>query len=161
MKADGRSPTANHQDVESIDAIVNAAYALISGLAGQERDWNRVRSLFLPQARLIPISRQPGVRAPDEGTPEPLDLDSYIARVSEYFSTNGFFEKEIARRTEQFDRIAHVFSTYESRHQPDDPEPFMRGINSIQLFHDGRRWWIVTIYWQQERPEHPIPAEYL
>ena len=61
---------------------------------------------------------------------------------------------------EQFDRIAHVFSSYESRHRPDDPKPFMRGINSIQLFHDGRRWWIVTLYWQQD-PDHPIPGEYL
>jgi hypothetical protein len=58
----------------------------------------------------------------------------------------GFYEKEIARRTEQFGNIAHVWSIYESRHNEDDPEPFMRGINSIQLFNDGKRWWIVNIY---------------
>jgi hypothetical protein len=54
-----------------------------------------------------------------------------------------------------------VWSTYESRHDPNDPKPFMRGINSIQLFHDGTRWWIVSIYWQQEGPEHPVPEKYL
>jgi len=37
----------------------------------------------------------------------------------------------------------------------------MRGINSIQLFYDGSRWWIVSIYWQQESPEYPIPEKYL
>jgi|SRR5207245_1916258 len=66
-----------------------------------------------------------------------------------------------ARRTEQFGHIAHVWSTYESRHSEDDPEPFMRGINSIQLFYDGNRWWIVNIYWQQESVEDPIPEKYL
>ena len=73
-----------------------------------------------------------------------LDVDGYIARVEPYFAENGFYEKEIARRTEQSGQIAHVWSTYESRHREDDPEPFMRGINSIQLFHDGTRWWIVN-----------------
>src|SRR6266487_2848184 len=73
----------------------------------------------------------------------------------------SFYEKEISRRTEQFGHIAHVWSTYESRHNADDREPFMRGINSIQLFHDGSRWWIMTIYWQQESLVDPIPAKYV
>jgi hypothetical protein len=57
--------------------------------------------------------------------------------------------------------IAHVWSTYESRHKEDDPQPFMRGINSIQLLYDDSRWWIVTVYWQHESPEDPIPEKYL
>ena len=88
-------------------------------------------------------------------------MEGWIARVSDYFNENGFFEAEIARLTEQYDQIAHAFSTYESRHSVDDPEPFMRGINSFQLFHDGRRWWILTIFWQQENLEKPIPGKYL
>ena len=90
-----------------------------------------------------------------------LDIDGFIARVRDYVEKNGFYEKEIARRTEQFDQIAHVWSTYESRHKANDPEPFMRGINSIQLFYDESRWWIVSIYWQHESTEHPIPEKYL
>ena len=93
--------------------------------------------------------------------PEALDVEGYIARVTDYFDKNGFFETEVARRTEQYDRIAHAFSSYESRHKADDREPFMRGINSFQLFHDDRRWWIVTIFWQQENPEKRIPEKYL
>ena len=145
----GSLPAANPTDVTSIDAIITAAYESISGPAGQKRDWNRVRSLFIPDARLIPTAKHAGKH--DVGlAPQVLNVESYIARVEPYFQANGFFEKEIARRTEQFGRIAHVWSTYESRHNPDDPEPFMRGINSIQLFDDGSRWWIVTIYWQHE-----------
>jgi hypothetical protein len=148
----------NPADVESIDAIITAAYDGISRPAGEKRNWDRERSLFYPGARLIPTAK-PG--AYDDLEPQMLDVDGFIARVEPYFAEHGFFEKEIGRRTEQFGHIAHVWSTYESRHNVDDPEPFMRGINSIQLFYDGNRWWIVTVYWQQESTAHPIPEKYL
>jgi hypothetical protein len=155
-----RSPArrADPADVESIDAIVTAAYDGISGPAGKKRDWDRERSLYFPGARLIPTAMKAG-GPPSRGSgvarenvdlaPQILDIDGFIARVEPFFEENGFYEKEIARRTEQFGNIAHVWSIYESRHNEDDPEPFMRGINSIQLFNDGKRWWIVNIYWQQ------------
>ena len=157
------APAANPADVVSIDAIITAAYEAISGPAGQKRDWNRERSLFIPGARLIPTAAKPGVTNESEPkiAPQVLDVDGYIERVGDYLETNGFFEREIARRTEQFGHIAHVWSTYESRHQKDDPEPFMRGINSIQLLYDDKRWWIVTIYWQHESPEDRVPEKYL
>jgi len=162
---------ANPADVESIEAIVAAAYDSISGPAGKKRDWDRMRSLFIAGARLIPTAKDAGKHDVDLATgrvrptgglaPQLLDVDAYIARVEPFFATTGFYEKEVARRIEQFGQIAHVWSTYESRHDPNDAEPFMRGINSIQLFCDGNRWWIVTIYWQQESTAHPIPEEYL
>jgi hypothetical protein len=153
---------ANRADVESIDTIVAAAYESISGPAGSKRDWNRLRSLFIPGARLIPTAKKAGeTNTGAEIAPQLLDIDGFIARVTDYVETNGFFEREIARRTEQFGRIAHVWSTYESRREANDPEPFMRGINSIQLFHDGKRWWIVSIYWQHETTGYPIPGKYL
>jgi hypothetical protein len=149
---------ANPSDVASIDAIITAAYDAISGPAGEKRNWERERSLYYPGARLIPTAK-PGEN--DELAPQILDVDGFIARVESYFAEHGFYEKEIARRVEQFGQIAHVWSTYESRHDPSDPKPFMRGINSIQLFHDGKRWWIVNIYWQQASAEHEIPQKYL
>jgi len=153
----------NPADVESIDAIVAAAYDGISGPAGKKRDWDRERSLYIPGARLIPLAAEAGVAGREDVdlAPQILDVEGFIARVEPYFEENGFYEKEIARRTEQFGKIAHVWSTYESRHNEDDPEPFMRGINSIQVFNDGKRWWIVSIYWQQESADAPIPQKYL
>ena len=171
MSKKQNAPEAKAADVASIDAIITAAYDVISGPVGKARDWDRERSLFIPGARLIPTAKKAGgddvnlatgrVRPNGGLAPHILDVDAYIARVEPYFQKNGFFEKEIARRTEQFGNIAHVWSTYESRHNADDPEPFMRGINSIQLFHDGSRWWIVSIYWQQESTDCPIPEKYL
>ena len=157
---------ANPSDVSSIDAIITAAYDSISGPAGEKRNWDRERSLYYPGACLIPTARpvtsdECQVTSENQIAPQILDIEGFIARVEPFFKDNGFYEKEIARRTEQFGQIAHVWSTYESRHNADDPEPFMRGINSIQLFHDGTRWWIVTIYWQQESLVDPIPAKYV
>ena len=154
--ATGPAPAANPADVASIGAIMHATYDVISGPAGQ-RDWNRFRSLFIDGARLAAVvpDRKGGLRtlvfSPDE----------YIKRDDPYFQKQGFFEHEIARRTEKWADIAQVFSTYESRHAAQDSKPFERGINSFQLMNDGHRWWIVTIYWQGETSESPIPKEYL
>jgi hypothetical protein len=149
----------NSDDVASIDALINAAYEVISGPAGQTRDWERERSLFFPGARLIPTATVPG-RNDVDLAPLILDVDGYIERVEPIFEKAGFYETEIARRTEQFGRIAHIWSTYESRHSPEEREPFMRGINSIQLFNDGARWWIVNIFWQHESESDPLPEKY-
>ena len=153
-------PAAAEADVCSIDAIIQASYEVISGPAGQKRNWERERSLFASGARLIPTSAVPGV-AGVASEPQVLDVEAYIARVEPLIERQGFYEKEIARRVEQFGQIAHVWSAYESRHDPSDAEPFMRGINSIQLFNDGSRWWIVSIYWQHESALHPLPDKYL
>jgi hypothetical protein len=150
----------NIDDVSSIDAIIRAAYDVISGPAGTPRNWERERGLFFPGAKMIPTALEAGDNV-SQPAPQFLDNEAYIARVEPFFRENGFYETEVARRTEQFGRIAHVWSTYESRHSADDPEPFMRGINSFQLFHDGSRWWIVNIYWQHESADYPIPEKYL
>ena len=151
------TPAANPADVGSIDAILHAVYDTISGPAGQQRDWNRFRSLFVSGARLIPV-----VSDPKGGfTTMLFSPDEYIKHGDPYFQKNGFFEREVARRTDRFANLAQVFSTYESRHGAADPKPFARGINSFQLMNDGHRWWIVTIFWQAETPDSPIPKEYL
>ncbi|MCM3905656.1 MAG: hypothetical protein ND866_28515 [Pyrinomonadaceae bacterium] len=151
------TPAANPADVSSIDAILAAVYDVISGPAGKKRDWDRMRSLFITGARLIPTGPRPG----NSYGSRVLTVEDYVTRGTTLFEKEGFFEKEIARRTESFGQIAHVFSTYEARHSPDDGKPFIRGINSIQLMNDGKRWWIVTIFWQAEDVQNPLPEKYL
>ena len=154
------SSEMNSDDTSSIDAIIDAAYDVISGPAGKPRDWERERALFFPGAHVIPTASKAGDNE-SKLTPQLLDVEGYIARVEPFFREHGFYETEVARRTEQFGQIAQVWSTYESRHSLEDPEPFMRGINGFQLFHDGARWWIVNIFWQHESAAHSIPEKYL
>ena len=152
------TPSANPADVSSPDAIIAAVYNVISGPAGQKRDWERMESLFYPGARLIHTAQK------KEGgglTVVTLSVQDYIDRSSKFLETNGFSEKEIARHTEKWGNIYHAFSTYESRHDAKDTAPFARGINSFQLFYDGTRWWIITIYWQPESPQNPLTPEFL
>jgi hypothetical protein len=115
------------------------------------------RSLFLPGAHLIRTSIAP------DGTPQALvmDVQAYEENTVQYFRQESFYEAEIARRTERFGNVAHAFSTYEARHQPDEVNPFKRGINSIQFSYDGRRWWIANMIWDNEREDNPLPQEYL
>ena len=150
-------PRANPADVASLDAIVAALYDVISGPAGQARDWNRFRSLFAPGARLIPTGHP--ANAPP--ATRVLTPDQYAERAGANLTRNGFFEREIGRSTDQFGAITQIFSAYESKRAPTDAAPFARGINSIQLFNDGTRWYVVTVFWDSERPGNPIPERYL
>lgn len=151
------APPARPEDVASVDAIMTAVYDVISGPAGQRRDWDRMRSLFVPGARLIPTTRTP------EGTrvTRVWSVEEYIAVAGPGLEANGFFEREIGRVQEQYGQIVHLMSAYDSKRRLDDPAPFARGVNSFQLFNDGTRWWVVTIYWQAETPDNPIPARFL
>lgn len=150
-------PVADSQDVASVDAILGALYQVISGDSGVARNWDRFRSLLAPGARLIPIVRRPdGTFATRVLTPE-----EYIQTSGPFLVNNGFHEREIAHRSERYGQLVHVFSTYESRRRATDPTPFMRGINSIQLFHDGRRWWVMTIMWRGESPDLQLTPRYL
>jgi hypothetical protein len=150
-------PVAKAEDVSSPEAILNAVYSVISGGKGQARDWDRMRSLFIPDARLIPATGA----ANGHTDAIILTIDGYIARANGRMTSTGFFEHSIHNEIEQFGNIVQVWSTYESRHSLDDAKPFARGINSFQLLKDGDRYWVVNIFWDAESPEHPIPAKYL
>ena len=132
-----------------------AIYNVISGPAG-DRDWNRFRSLFLAEARLTAVHKNPD----GSFSASSVNVEGYIERAGKYFHDKPFYESEASRKMEQFGQEAHVFSTYESREAP-GAKPFVRGINSIQLFNDGKRWWCVGIYWDAERPDNPLPERYL
>ena len=155
--APAAAPAPAPSDVASEEAIISALYDVISGPAGKTRDWDRMRSLFHPEARLIPAGRsQDGsyrIRV--------LTLSDWIAGAEPFFAREGFFERELAHRSERFGQIVHRFSTYDSRHAATDTAAFARGINSIQLFNDGRRWWVMNIMWDAERSGLTLPPEYL
>lgn len=142
-------------DLSTIDGTIEALYASISGEKGAERDWETFRMLFRDGAKLMPAgSDQKGNISVQYWTPE-----EYIKQAGSFLVKNGFFEKEIQRKTDLFDPIAHVFSTYISRNT-EGGKIIARGINSIQLLNDGERWWVVNIYWIDESDGREIPEEY-
>jgi hypothetical protein len=153
-------PLAVQPDWSSVDAIVTALYASVSHGPEYEPNWPRLRSLFLPDARIVP----PIAAGQDELVV--LDPAAFEARIRRYIGGRrerherlGFTEREVARRESRFGNVCQVFSTYETRWSPREAPPFTRGVHSIQLIDDGRRWWIAALIWDAERPEKPIPPE--
>lgn len=144
------------EDVSSIDGIIKAYYEVISGPAGQPRQWSRDRTLYIHDIRFVAMSEDKG------GHPQAhvASHQQFVDASNPVVVKEGFYESEIHRMTQRFGNIAHVFSTYESRTKGDGPV-IARGINSIELFYDGKRWWIASAIWDDERPDNPLPAEYL
>lgn len=142
--------------VNTEDAIITTLYEVISGPAGQKRDWDLMRALFHPDARLMAMSKD------QKGNNRlvPMTLERYIERGGRNLEENGFFEEEVSRQTDRFGGIVQVFSTYTSKRTLDGPV-FQRGINSIQLIWQDNRYYIVNILWDSERDDQPIPKKYL
>ena len=137
---------ALESDVSTLDGIVHALYEVLSGPAGQPRDWERYRTLFIEGARLIVVVAVTG----EKPRARQLTVEDYIRRVEPIFAIEDFWERETSRQTETFGRVAHVLSSYESLRDPNGA-PFERGANSMQLFYDDTRWWIVSIMWNTSR----------
>jgi hypothetical protein len=151
------SPVANPADVRSLDGIIAALYDVISGPAGAPRDWGRFQSLFAPGARMTAIRH-----AKDGTTTVQMHTTAeYQDLAGRYFAAKPFFEREIGRHVERFNALTHVFTAYESTTDREHLKPFERGVNSLELLDDGKRWWIVSIAWDSADDAHPIPPELL
>jgi hypothetical protein len=142
-------------DVSNLDGLIAAYYDVISGPAGQPRQWSRDRTLYIPEIRFVAMSMG------KDGKPvvHKMTHQEFVDASNDEV-LKGFYEKEVHRETQRFGNIAHIFSTYESRVKVDGPVT-ARGINSIEAFWDGQRWWIASAIWDEERPDNPLPAEYL
>jgi hypothetical protein len=148
------SPRA--EDVATIDGIMKAFYEVISGPAGQPRQWSRDRTLYIADIRFVAMSEDKAGKP----VPQIATHQQFVDYADPVLVKEGFYESEIHRVTERFGNIAHIFSTYESRQKADGPI-IARGINSVELFNDGKRWWIASNIWDDERPDNPLPAQYL
>ncbi len=145
---------ANPAEVATIDGIIAALYDVISGPAGQPRNWSRMKTLLTPDVRLIATNPDkaghPNIRS--------ISFQDYVDRFSVSVLRQPFYERELHRQTRQFGNIAQLFSSYETT-RDGKKEVVARGINAIQLYYDGHRWWIASIIWDTDRPGNPMPKE--
>jgi len=149
-------------DTGSIDAVLRALYEGLSFMPGAAPDWERVRRLFLPGARLFPPRPDGGTRIVG------IDLDTWVAESSQSLQSGrssltqgGFKEEELSRRTHRYANIAQVFSVYQARHHRGDDPLLHRGVNAVQLVRSHGRWWITSILWAVEREDSPLPPDLL
>ena len=126
---------ADPKDVSTIDGIIAAFYGNVSGSKGVPRQWARDRTLYMPGVNFVSMGEEAGkVRAAR------LSHQQFADSANAGMVSNGFTEREVGRTVQRFGNIAHVFSTYE--YFNDDKTEKGRGINSIELYWNGTRWWI-------------------
>ena len=155
--ADQRWQGVFQGDSRSVDAIVAALYRTISGPAGMERDWDRFRALFHPEAHLMRTVKH----AEGELELSVMSVEEFIQFAAPHFNSNPFYEREVFRKLDQFGQVAQVFSTFNSSSDPEGRASTGAGINSIQLWCDEERWWVLNMVWDEERAGNAIPAIYL
>lgn len=143
-------------DVTTLDGIIKAYYEVVSGAKGEKSQKERDFSLHRPDAKVTTI----GQDKDGNFTVRETKLEGFYEGKGPIIKSN-FFEYEIARKTEQFGATAHIWSTYEFKLGAKDGPVSGRGINSIQLFNDGKRWWITAEMWDNSAEAGAIPPRYL
>ena len=142
------------QDQMKIGELTNSLYSCISFRQGEKPDLARLKDLFIKEGMLINNNDDPLIFTIDQFA----DAIDYQISAG---SLKSFSEREIAERTEIFGKIAHRFSTYEARFDPDDPEPLTVGINSIQFIKAGDSWLVSCLVWNDEAEDRKIPEKYI
>jgi hypothetical protein len=154
-----KDPThADSAEVAAINQLVSDFYQAISAPAGGKLDRQKLESLFAPGGR-IATARPP--RGASAATVVLRTPEEYATGSDGFTAKSGFFDRVLHNRVETFGLMAHVYSAYASRTDPKDERPLARGIKSFELLHSGGKWLIVQVYWDSERPDNPIPPEYL
>jgi hypothetical protein len=149
--------TPRSEDVSTIDGMVKAYYEVVSGPADQPRQWGRDATLYIPGMRFVIIAEDPTGNAAAESMTHQEFVDSSEAAL------NGkpFYEREIHRVIHRAGNIAHVLSTAEHRSSENGPVEG-RGIDSLDLYWDGTRWWIASAnLWEINTAKHPLQREFL
>lgn len=145
-------PAATHRDAQSLESLAGALYAVVSGPAGKPKDWARLERLFAPGG-IVTVTRH-GAQGFEASVQTPRQFAELNDRI---FGQRAFYETEIRRQIVRYGHIAHIYSSYEARDEP-HLAPRARGVNSFQAMHDGSGWCILSLTWDGETPQHPIPA---
>jgi hypothetical protein len=155
-KAHAQVTTKYGDDVSTLNGIMKSYYDVVTVEKGGKVYFERDSLLHMPDVRVGSAS----VSKSGKMVFHLMTLKEYHKRSDASLEREGFYEKEISRKVEQFGSIYHVWSTYESRHTKTGPV-IERGINSIELYFDGTRFWILGWFFDSERKGNPIPAKYL
>jgi hypothetical protein len=142
------------EDVSTIEGIVKASYETISGGVGVARDWGRDRTLFDPDSRSVAVAVDAKTGAV---TAKPVTEQEFADKSDAWLVKNGFTERELAHVIKRYGNVATVLSSYEGKTAAG--KMITRGVNIFQLYFDGKRWWILSMVWDEERPGNPIPPE--
>lgn len=151
---DQEMPAADPADVATPENVVKALNEILSGRAGETRNWNRFRSLMAPDARFVTES----VAADGAVRRRALGVEDLITSNDKSLATQGFFEHRVITHDEVWAHLAVIVTAFEIRHASGEA-PFARGIKHFELTSDGKRWFVESIVWESETTASPLPPE--
>lgn len=125
-------------DVSTLDGIIKAYYDVVSVKKGEKVNYERDSILHVPGVKVAAIGQDQNGKT----TLHYTSLKQFHKESDAYIQKNGFVEIEVTRKVDNVHNLWHVWSTYEARNTPDGPV-IERGTNSIELYFDGKRFWIL------------------
>ncbi len=148
------------QQHKTPDGLIDALYECVSFGPGEECDYERMKTIFLPGCTFV--------MPPGRGEKRKIahledffaDWRKFIAETKEV-KEFGFDERIANRRTDQFGDIAHSYVVFEVRFDADSRFPLARGVDSMQMVRIDGRWWVTSINTQFVRPNTPLPRRFL
>lgn len=143
------------EKINYIEVVINSLYKSISFQKNERPDLDKLKELFLDEARLIRTTKD---------SFEVMSVAEFISNFNTQLDAGAFIEfreYEIKKKIEMFGGIAHVFSTYQTDFETEGGRLKARGINSIQLIEMNNEWKVVNIFWYNEDEANKVPEEYL
>jgi hypothetical protein len=150
-------------DSATAEAAARAIYDAVSAPAGSVPNWDRVRSLFVPEAVVVLRTSRT--------TTSVFTLDGFIKDFADFYETPkkygdaplapraaGFTEKVLASRAQEFGEIAHVAVLYEARIVGLSRPP-TRGVDLWLLTRQGERWRIAAVVNEVVSADRPLPPD--
>lgn len=142
------------EDVSTINGLMKAFYEVVSGEAGEKRQWERDLSIHHPKAIYSYMTT-----INEESKQVTLSLEDFHKETDNMVLETAFYENEINREVKVFGNIANVWSTYETRLEKNGIVA-RRGINSIQLFYNNNKWQIISLVFDRETENNRIPQTF-
>ena len=139
------------KDVQSIDAIINAYYDVVSGSSSDPWEFERDKFIHSENAVIT--------RLDENGKAESHTLEAEYIPIG-LSPKEDFYEKELKRTVSKYGNIAQVWSAFEIRTDPNS-ESNIRGLNSIQLHYENGRWWIDSWTCEMESEKSSVVTEFM
>jgi hypothetical protein len=135
---------------------MTAALYRVLSVAPAQRDWEALRPLYHPEARLV----RTGVGPDGKPFVHVFTLDAYIENIRQLLDDETrFSEVEIAQESVVFGNVARLTSVYEFSWQSPKETRRGRGVNFFTLVCEDGQWRVMSIVWDNERPGLALPPE--
>jgi hypothetical protein len=147
--------STSHDDaLTTAEGVVAELYDIVTFDPGTSPDWDRARSLFLPEAVVV-------LRTGRETTAQ-FTVEAWVADFEHFIEERdvvetGFIEAIVKTKPWVFKDVAQILVLYEAGFPNDERRQY--GIDAFSLVKQDGRWWISGILNEIPDRENPIPVE--